>query len=88
MSDRPLYLLTDRARLVDLCSGSDATKQEVVILAEFVWNAQRRSGERTLRDDFAIAALNCLKSSGFHMLHTEFATGAYQMADAMLEARK
>jgi hypothetical protein len=43
--------------------------------------------EKTLRDEIAIAALQGLLSSDVCAVKREFAIQAYQMADAMLEAR-
>ena len=49
---------------------------------------ERKNNGMTLRDYFAAAALQGLLASQSEGLFTEFATHAYQLADAMLKARE
>lgn len=48
-----------------------------------------RDSERRLRDDFAMAAITgFLADEGVDTLHTFVSKYAYELADAMMEARK
>lgn len=84
------HITEDRQRLAELFAGeSTATEDEVKSLAEAVDNARRRAGTKTLRDEFAMAALTgFLADSEARGKVENLASVAFLVADAMLEARK
>lgn len=83
------HITEDRQRLAELFAGeSTATEDEVKSLAEAVDNARRRAGTKTLRDEFAMAAMTAIISRPGLKACVIVTEDAYKFADAMLEARK
>lgn len=79
----------DRSRIGLIhADPSSATPAEIKSLAEAAYEFHRTRGTKTLRDEFAMAALTGVVSvHGVGLDPADVAEDAYAVADAMLEAR-
>lgn len=78
----------DFMELSNLCDQKDKIIQMQFSLIETALKPTMTITEKTLRDEFAIAALTGIMAKHDHLSPDRVAEVAFDYADAMLEARK